>query len=101
MRTFLSATISPVVLFLAMYTCGAGVGQAGAHTRAHTRRPTAPACLPVGALPNLLKLLELVHAARAAPRQGGGRPGGRGRHVRVAGSRGRKLQPELSQDSQM
>ena len=27
----------------------------------------ADACLPIGALPNLLKLLELVHAARRAP----------------------------------
>ena len=82
MRTFLSATISPVVLFLAMYTCGAGVGeQARANTRAHTRRAPAPPCLPVGALPNLLQFLELVHAAGAAPGRGGGRPGARGRHL--------------------
>ena len=52
-----------------------------AHTRAHTRRAPAPPCLPVSALPYLLQLLKLVHAAGAAPGRSGGRPGGRGRHL--------------------
>ena len=74
MRTFLSATISPVVLFLAMYTCVGGAS--AAHTHAHARLAAARACLPVGALPNLLQLLKLVHAASTAPGRGGGRPSG-------------------------